>query len=75
MEGDICWPCVNKAAEERRKKVEADIDRAMEWCEEYLREEEIFFERHQHDILSMSCITDDDMQDCIRYLEKVEGAI
>lgn len=51
---------------------ESDIDRAMQWCEEYLRDEEIYNDRWK---LCMGDVIDYCVDTCVRYLEKVEEGL
>lgn len=50
-----------------------DIDRAMVWCEEYLREQEVYHDQTAEDW--EFCVNDFDnhIDTCVRYLEKVEA--
>lgn len=51
-----------------------DIDRAMVWCEEYLREQEVTIDiAREYYALNGVDIADDSIDTCVRYLEKVEA--
>jgi len=54
---------------------EYEIDRAMEWCVEYLRwgEAKEEYDREIDMLWPEESYTNSRMQVCIRYLEKVEG--
>lgn len=77
MDGDICWRCVNEAAEEQRLQREVDIDRAMQWCEEYLREREVELYHFNNDDCKELFDSSFDLyfDTCVRYLEKVEAGL
>lgn len=53
---------------------QADIDRAMVWCEEYLRMEEVRSDLNESfdDDWAIECF-DYFIDTCVRYLEKVEA--
>jgi hypothetical protein len=51
---------------------DADIDRAMQWCEEYLRELEINVPLTS---FNLEAFFDAHFDTCVRYLEKVEAGL
>lgn len=67
---ELCW--MDEEEVDKRIERQRDIDRAMQWCEEYLRANEICDEIHNFPI---EISIDHYIATCVRYLEKVESEI
>lgn len=72
-DGDVCWPCTNKAAAEKREEAAREIDRAMNLMIDALRFREVQYDRNP--IHFGFSEVDSDMDSWVRYLEKVEEEI
>ena len=73
--GDVCWPCTNKAAVEKREEAYREIDRAMTLMIDALAYREAAQEIKEKENARWGCEPidyDREFEVIIRYLEKVE---